>query len=316
MSGYGDLCGSALCDVCGKHEARVFDPCGAMWCRVCDLMGLGVLAVSWKADEVAEAVGRRFDETLLFGMDADTAALREALGDALRDSMTTPIDHAVLLGEVDSSATEAGDPEAWVPDYAGINRNWREQAGEPNNAETLDDADRAYVWQDILGAHWGWLDGNGWVAWNSGLYLQGRGAVGPFKVAYRRPVGEFNPMLLVFGGGYQVGADIASGPSNDTGATENAPTGDDGVAGGQVEQTPDMVAHPAHYTSSPAKCKGCGRPIECIDITEHMGFCLGNATKYVWRCDLKHDAIEDLRKAIQYIEFEIARREALSTTEG
>ncbi|ASR77983.1 hypothetical protein I5G95_gp51 [Mycobacterium phage Bella96] len=285
MSGYGDLCGSAQCDVCGKHEARVFDPCGAMWCRVCDLMGLGVLAVSWKADEVAEAVGRRFDETLLFG-------------------------------EGGSSATEAGDPEAWVPDYAGINRNWREQAGEPNNAETLDDADRAYVWQDSLGAHWGWVAGSGWVAWNSGVYVLGRGAVGPFTVAYRRPGYGSTPVVFDLGGGIGIGADIASGPSNDTGATENAPTSDDGVAGEQDEQTPDMVAHPAHYTSSPAKCKGCGRPIECIDITEHMGFCLGNATKYVWRCDLKHDAIEDLRKAIQYIEFEIARREALSTTEG
>ncbi|QFG14097.1 hypothetical protein I5G97_gp057 [Mycobacterium phage Curiosium] len=306
----------AQCDVCGLYDARVFDPCGAMWCRVCDLMGLGVLAVSVKADEVAEAVGRRFDETLLFGMDADAAkGLREALGDALHDVMTTPLDHAALLGEVDSPATEAGDPELWVPDYAGINRNWRELAGEPNTAETIDDADKAYVWQDILGAHWGWLDGTGWVAWNSGLYMQGRGAVGPFKVAYRRPVGEFNPMLLAVGG-IQIGADIPIGPSNDTGAAENSPTSDDTEAGEPVEQTPDMVAHPSHYTSSPAKCRACGHPIECIDVTEHMGFCLGNATKYVWRCDLKHDAIEDLRKAIQYIEFEIARRAALSTTKG
>ncbi|AIW03038.1 hypothetical protein MURUCUTUMBU_52 [Mycobacterium phage Murucutumbu] len=314
MSDYSDS--SARCDVCGLYDARVFDPCGAMWCRVCDLMGLGDLAVSVKADEIAEAIGRRFDETLLFGMDADTQGLREALGDALRDAMTTPLDHAALLGEVDSPATEAGDPEAWVPDYAGINHSWRELAGEPNTAEALDGADKAYVWQDTLGAHWGWLDGSGWVAWNSGIYMQGRGAVGPFKVAYRRPVGEFNPMLLVFGGGYRVGADVPIGPSNEAAAGENATTSADGLAGEVGEQTGDAVAHPSHYTSSPAKCKACGHPIECIDVTQHMGFCLGNATKYVWRCDLKHDAIEDLRKAIQCIEFEIARREALSTTEG
>ncbi|QAX95692.1 hypothetical protein SEA_YOUREADOPTED_50 [Mycobacterium phage YoureAdopted] len=286
MSGYGDMCGSAQCDVCGKYDAQVFDPCGAAWCRVCDLMGLGELAVSERLDEIAEGIGKAFDDTLLFGMDTD------------------------------SSATEAGDPEAWVPDYAGVNRNWREQSGEPNDAETLDGADPAYVWQDILGAHWGWLNGSGWVAWNSGLYVQGRGAVGPFKVAYRRPVGEFTPMLLELGGGLAFGCDMAHGPSNDTGVTESSPTSADSVAGEPGEQTPDMVAHPSHYTSSPAKCRACGHPIECIDITEHMGFCLGNATKYVWRCDLKHDAIEDLRKAIQYIEFEIARREALSTTEG
>jgi hypothetical protein len=31
--------------------------------------------------------------------------------------------------------------------------------------------------------------------------------------------------------------------------------------------------------------------------------------KYVWRADLKNDAIEDMRKAIWYIEREIAKRE-------
>ena len=41
-----------------------------------------------------------------------------------------------------------------------------------------------------------------------------------------------------------------------------------------------------------------------------MGFCLGNAVKYIWRADLKHDAIEDLKKARFYLDREIARREA------
>lgn len=72
---------------------------------------------------------------------------------------------------------------------------------------------------------------------------------------------------------------------------------------------PDPVNHPAHYTSSPAKCR-CGEGIECIQITEHMGFNLGNAVKYLWRCDLKKDAIEDLKKAKWYIERELAKREA------
>lgn len=40
-----------------------------------------------------------------------------------------------------------------------------------------------------------------------------------------------------------------------------------------------------------------------------MGFNLGNAVKYIWRADLKADAIEDLRKAAWYVEREIARRE-------
>ena len=63
----------------------------------------------------------------------------------------------------------------------------------------------------------------------------------------------------------------------------------------------DMVNHPPHYTSHPSG-------VECIQITEHMGFCLGNAVKYLWRADLKGDAIEDLEKAQFYIGREIARR--------
>jgi len=63
----------------------------------------------------------------------------------------------------------------------------------------------------------------------------------------------------------------------------------------------DQVNNPRHYTSHPSG-------IDCIQITEHMGFNLGNAIKYVWRSDLKNDAIEDLNKAIWYIQREIDRR--------
>jgi hypothetical protein len=63
----------------------------------------------------------------------------------------------------------------------------------------------------------------------------------------------------------------------------------------------DNVNHPQHYTDHPSG-------IECIEITEHMNFCLGNAVKYLWRADLKDDAIEDLQKAAWYINREIERR--------
>jgi len=69
----------------------------------------------------------------------------------------------------------------------------------------------------------------------------------------------------------------------------------------------DPVNHPPHYTQHPSG-------IECIQITEHMSFCLGNAVKYIWRADLKNDAIEDLRKAVWNIEREIQRREKLAAT--
>lgn len=39
-----------------------------------------------------------------------------------------------------------------------------------------------------------------------------------------------------------------------------------------------------------------------------MSFNLGNALKYIWRCDLKKDAVEDLRKARWYLDREIAKR--------
>lgn len=76
----------------------------------------------------------------------------------------------------------------------------------------------------------------------------------------------------------------------------------------------DPVNHPAHYTSSPARCSGCGKPIECIDITRHMNFDLGNVVRYVWRSAwtvVKDLPIEDLEKAVWYLRDEIAERRRL-----
>jgi hypothetical protein len=65
----------------------------------------------------------------------------------------------------------------------------------------------------------------------------------------------------------------------------------------------DPVDHPSHYTSHPSN-------VECITITEHMNFCIGNAVKYLWRAGLKSpNAIEDLKKARFYVDREIARLE-------
>jgi hypothetical protein len=72
----------------------------------------------------------------------------------------------------------------------------------------------------------------------------------------------------------------------------------DGV---HIEIKDDPVDHPKHYTAHPSG-------IECIQITQHMGFNLGNALKYIWRCDLKLDAIEDLKKAKWYIDKELEKR--------
>ena len=68
----------------------------------------------------------------------------------------------------------------------------------------------------------------------------------------------------------------------------------------------DNVNHPSHYTSHPSG-------IECIEITKHYNFCIGNAIKYLWRAGLKKSSslsdtekhIEDLKKAKWYIDKEI-----------
>lgn len=64
----------------------------------------------------------------------------------------------------------------------------------------------------------------------------------------------------------------------------------------------DPVNHPSHYTSHPSG-------VEAIEITRHMGFNLGNAMKYLWRNGLKdgQPAVQDLEKAIWYIQDEIKR---------
>ena len=64
----------------------------------------------------------------------------------------------------------------------------------------------------------------------------------------------------------------------------------------------DSVNHPKHYTEHPSG-------IECIQITEHMNFNLGNAIKYLWRTGKKENRIEDLKKAAWYINREIKRVE-------
>ena len=63
--------------------------------------------------------------------------------------------------------------------------------------------------------------------------------------------------------------------------------------------TRDNINHPAHYNSSPAMCE-CGRRIECIDVTRHMNFNIGNVIKYLWRAAFKN-GLEDMKKAQWYL---------------
>lgn len=63
----------------------------------------------------------------------------------------------------------------------------------------------------------------------------------------------------------------------------------------------DSVNHPKHYKSHPSG-------VECITITEHFNFNVGNAIKYLWRSSHKN-GLEDLKKAAWYVQREIDRLE-------
>lgn len=66
----------------------------------------------------------------------------------------------------------------------------------------------------------------------------------------------------------------------------------------------DAVNHPTHYTTHPSG-------IECIEITRHHDFAIGNAIKYLWRAGLKDsdNEVQDLKKAIWYIQDKINQLE-------
>lgn len=58
--------------------------------------------------------------------------------------------------------------------------------------------------------------------------------------------------------------------------------------------------NPSHYRKHASG-------IECIEVTRHMNFNVGNAVKYLWRYMDKGDPIENLKKAQWYLEDEIKR---------
>jgi hypothetical protein len=68
----------------------------------------------------------------------------------------------------------------------------------------------------------------------------------------------------------------------------------------------DPIENPSHYSE--------GRKHEPIDVIEDwgLGFHLGNALKYISRAGRKTDELEDLAKAIWYIEREIDLKRELS----
>lgn len=78
-----------------------------------------------------------------------------------------------------------------------------------------------------------------------------------------------------------------------------------------ISQKEDRI-NPQHYKTGKAKCD-CGRTIECIEVTRHMNFNLGNAVKYIWRYEHK-GGLEDLKKSCWYINDQIELMERQNDT--
>lgn len=94
--------------------------------------------------------------------------------------------------------------------------------------------------------------------------------------------------------GHDYRRDIGSpppGPGNFTKVVQEAPT-----------TPPEDAINPSHYRKHPSG-------IECIEVTRHLNFNIGNAIKYLWRYQDKVDAVENLKKAQWYIDDEIRRLE-------
>ena len=72
---------------------------------------------------------------------------------------------------------------------------------------------------------------------------------------------------------------------------------EDGNIGVRPKITDTVIDHPQHYQ---------GKNFEAIDIIEdfNLGFCLGNAIKYILRAGKKDNKLDDLNKAIWYLERE------------
>lgn len=75
------------------------------------------------------------------------------------------------------------------------------------------------------------------------------------------------------------------------------------------EMSDDPVNHPKHYTNHPSG-------VECITVTRHMNFNRGNAIKYIWRAGDKGNEVQDLKKAIWYLQDEIQRLKMESRNES
>ena len=96
------------------------------------------------------------------------------------------------------------------------------------------------------------------------------------------------------------------GPHGNTGEVVVMYTEDKNVA-----EVNDNVNHPSHYETNGIECIDAmvaSQGAECV-----MNYCLCNAFKYIWRCQHKGKRVEDIQKAVWYLNKwqELAEKEAM-----
>lgn len=62
----------------------------------------------------------------------------------------------------------------------------------------------------------------------------------------------------------------------------------------------DMVNHPPHYTQGGVECIDAMEA--SMDPVEFAGYLKGCVIKYLWRFEKKWDPVEDVRKAVFYLD--------------
>jgi hypothetical protein len=78
----------------------------------------------------------------------------------------------------------------------------------------------------------------------------------------------------------------------------------------KLSATNEKVNHPPHYRSDTG--------YEAIDVIEawELGFNLGNVVKYISRAGHKDSSLQDLKKALWYLQREVTNRESSKEVHG
>lgn len=74
----------------------------------------------------------------------------------------------------------------------------------------------------------------------------------------------------------------------------------------------DLVNNPPHYTAGEVECKDAIKSAVCRCKDGYTAVSLGNALKYIWRCMLKGNTIQDIEKGIFWLNEALIRQKEIA----